>query len=139
MGSATRLATLGILLSLGCFKLVGPPPDGAASTGTGPGSPPTTSSPPAPDADPSPQTCEELRYCVYRCGPDRNCVSRCGVFAEPAAISRYQTVTRCSLDVCPDQDVQCRCNAECGLGPCLDLVDGCAGRSPDRFCASACR
>jgi hypothetical protein len=138
MASATRLAMAGILLSLGCFKLVGPPPDGAASGGPGPASPPGMDSP-APDAQPAPQTCEELRYCVYLCGADRSCVSRCGALADPAALSRYQTVTRCSLDACPDQAVECRCNAECGLGPCLDLVDGCAGRSIDRFCARACR
>jgi hypothetical protein len=138
MARATRLAMLAILLSLGCFKLVGPPPDGAASTGTGSGGTPADPAP-TPDALPSPRTCEELRYCVYQCGLDRDCVSRCGAFADPAAISRYQTVARCSLDVCPEQDVQCRCNAECGLGPCLDLVDGCVGRSPDRFCANACR
>jgi hypothetical protein len=134
---ATRLATLGFLLGLGCFKLVDPPPDAAPSAGQGATSPPPGPAP-APDAL-APQTCEEIRYCIYRCGQNGDCAATCLGGAPPAAVTRYQAVLRCSLDPCPAQELDCRCNSECGYGACLDLVDACAGRNPDRFCSQICR
>jgi hypothetical protein len=87
----------------------------------------------------APTTCREIRVCVYDCGEDLDCAARCASSATTAARALYQQGRACSMQACPDQDVECRCDQEChGLGQCTDIFDECDDAASDPFCDHPC-
>jgi hypothetical protein len=95
---------------------------------------------PVADAPPTPTSCQTLRSCVYACRTDKACVARCIASAPAAARQQYDQANACSLQACPNQDdIDCRCNAEClGGGECTQVVDECDNSASDPFCDTQC-
>jgi hypothetical protein len=94
----------------------------------------------APDAVAAgPKTCREIRICVFNCREDAACASRCASTAAGPARAQYQQAQMCSLQACPNQDPDCRCNEEChGGGACTVAVDECDEAVSDPFCDGPC-
>ena len=95
----------------------------------------------SPDANPAttaPTDCRGILVCVFACGQDAACASRCASTAPADARTLYDKIRACSVKSCPTQDISCRCDNECyGGGDCTDLVDECDMSNPDKFCDPA--
>jgi hypothetical protein len=92
-----------------------------------------------PDASAAPRSCRDIRVCVFACGADQGCAARCESSAPAVARLLHEQSQMCSLRVCPEQDIECRCDQEChGGGACTDLVDECDEAISDPFCDGPC-
>lgn len=94
---------------------------------------------PAPDSRISPRSCREIRNCVFDCGEAVECAALCVSSAPAVARAQYNQAQMCSAQVCPTQDIECRCAEECFIGGnCQQIVDECDEASSDRFCDGPC-
>jgi hypothetical protein len=94
---------------------------------------------PAADAPPTPTSCQSIRSCVYACRNDATCAAHCLSSAPAAARQQWQQGNSCSMQACPNQDdIDCRCMAECLGGDCTQVVDECDNAASDPFCDEQC-
>jgi hypothetical protein len=143
---ARSLALVVFVASIACVSVppedkIGAEPDAARAGGDAGKSPDAAGSADIASADAAsaPTTCREIRVCVYDCGQDMDCAARCASSATAAARALYQQGRTCSMQACPDQDIECRCDQEChGLGLCTDLFDECDQAASDPFCDFPC-
>jgi hypothetical protein len=122
----------------GCVKVIDERADGGAAP-TSDGAPSADAGAGVPDAFQAPTSCREIRSCAFQCGEDRTCAARCVSTAPSAARQLYDQAQACSQQVCPTQDIECRCDQECfGGGACHEIVDECDEAISDPFCDGPC-
>jgi hypothetical protein len=83
-------------------------------------------------------TCRDIRECVFKCGKDSACAASCVAVAPQAARAQYDQARMCSMGVCSEQDIDCRCMEECLGGTCTQIFDECDEAMSDSFCDGPC-
>ncbi len=118
---------------------------GAVALGCATGSSPESTAAKTPDAAPrmtvaAPVSCVQIRRCQQLCKSEKACESTCVAGAPAEAQVKLKAVNACSMKVCPQNDITCRCGVECMMpSDCADLLDQCTDGLEDPFCAAYCR